>query len=90
MTTDPDHKFDLSLQLDDLDGALEIVQSIPPPESETKWKAIGDRALAAWRFDLARACFERANDFSALLLLLLATGDRTGLQSLSQQAREQI
>jgi len=69
-----------------LDGALEIARSIPAPESEVKWKAIGDRALAAWRFDLARECFENAGDLSALLLLLLAIGDRPGLQSLSQEA----
>lgn len=86
VTTDPDHKFDLSLQLDDLDGALEIARSIPPPESDTKWKAIGDRALAVWRFDLARECFEKANDLSALLLLLLAVGDRPGLERLSAEA----
>lgn len=86
VTTDPDHKFDLSLQLDDLDGALEIARGIPPPESDTKWKAIGDRALAVWRFDLARECFEKANDLSALLLLLLAIGDRPGLEKLSAEA----
>lgn len=88
VTTDPDHKFDLSLQLDDLDGALAIARSIPPPESDSKWKAIGDRALAVWRFDLARECFEKANDLSALLLLLLAVGDRPGLERLSADAGE--
>jgi coatomer subunit beta' len=29
VTTDPDHKFDLSLQLDDLDTALDIARSVP-------------------------------------------------------------
>ena len=32
IATDPDHKFDLALQLDDLDTALEIVRA----ESEVK------------------------------------------------------
>ena len=86
VTTDPDHKFDLSLLLDDLDGALEIARSVPPPEGDTKWKAIGDRALAVWRFHLARECFEHAGDLSALLLLLLAVGDRPGLEKLSAEA----
>jgi len=88
VTTDPDHKFDLSLQLDDLDGALEIARSVPPPEGDAKWKAIGDRALAVWRFDLARECFERAGDLSAQLLLLLSVGDRPGLEKLSAEAGE--
>ncbi|KAK0443982.1 coatomer protein [Desarmillaria tabescens] len=80
VTTDPDHKFDLSLQLDDLDTAVEIARSIPELEAEAKWKSLGDRALTVWRFDLARESFEKANDLSALMLLLLAIGDRDGLK----------
>jgi coatomer subunit beta' len=83
VTSDPDHKFDLSLQLDDLDTALEIARSIPELEAETKWKALGDRTLAVWQFDLARESFEKANDLSALMLLSLSTGDTAGLQKLT-------
>jgi coatomer subunit beta' len=86
VTTDPDHKFDLSLQLDDLDTALDIARSVPELEAETKWKALGDRALAVWRFDLARECFEKAGDLSALMLLLMSTGDRQGLKALAERA----
>lgn len=88
LTNDPDHKFDLSLQLDDLDTAVDIVRSVPENEAESKWKALGDRALLVWRFDLAREAFERANDLSALMLLLLSTGDREGLQRLAVTAGE--
>ena len=59
-------------------------------EAETKWKAVGDRALAVWRFDLARECFERAGDLSALMLLLLAVGDRNGLTKLAEKAGEDL
>ena len=83
VTTDPDHKFDLSLALDDLDGALAIARTLPQPESESKWKAVGDRALAVWRFDLARECFEQAGDLNSLMLLLMSTGDREGLEQLA-------
>lgn len=86
MTTDPDHKFDLALSLDDLDTALEIVRVVPDHEADVKWKALGDRALAVWRFDLARECFEKAGDLSALMLLFLSTGDRQGLLSLTEKA----
>ncbi|KAF7968238.1 hypothetical protein HWV62_31569 [Athelia sp. TMB] len=88
VTTDPDHKFDLSLQLDDLDTAVEIARSIPEVEAEMKWKSLGDRALSVWRFDLARESFEKANDLSALMLLLLSTGDKAGLQKLAASAEE--
>ena len=59
---------------------------MPETEAELKWKALGDRALTVWRFDLARECFEKANDLSALMLLMSATGDRTGLQALAEKA----
>lgn len=86
VTTDPDHKFDLSLALDDLETAITITRGIPEAEAEIKWKAIGDRALAVWRFDLAREAFEKAGDLSALMLLLLATGEREGLAALAKKA----
>ncbi|KAG1811654.1 coatomer WD associated region-domain-containing protein [Suillus variegatus] len=88
VTTDPDHKFDLSLQLDDLDTAVKIARSVSEPEAEAKWKSIGDRALTVWQFDLAREAFEKAGDLSALMLLLLSTGDREGLQKLAATAEE--
>ncbi|KAJ3758110.1 coatomer WD associated region-domain-containing protein [Lentinula raphanica] len=84
IATDPDHKFDLALQLDDLDTALEIVQA--ESESITKWKALGDRALAAWRFDVAKECFENAGDLSALMLLLMSMDE---LLKLAERAEKE-
>ena len=86
VTNDPDHMFDLSLQLDDLDRALRIARTVPELEAGPKWKAVGDKALAVWRFDLARECFEKSRDLSALMLLLLSTGDRDGLKNLANDA----
>lgn len=76
----------MSLSLDDLDTALEIARTVPELEADAKWKALGDRALAVWRFDLARECFEKAGDLSALMLLLMATGDQEGLRGLASKA----
>lgn len=86
VSQDQDHKFDLAISLDDLDTALAITEEIPPGEADAKWKTIGDRALALWRFDLARRCYENSNDLSSLMLLLLAMGDRSGLESLAKSA----
>ena len=81
ITTDPDHKFDLALALDDLDAALGVImQSVPEQEAESKWKTLGDRALAVWRFDLAKEAYEKARDLSSLMLLVVAMGDRAGLE----------
>ena len=63
---------------------MEIARSVPVLEGEVKWTSEGtcndDRALTVWRFDLAREYFRRAGDLSALVLLLMATGDREGLK----------
>ena len=81
ITTDPDHKFDLALALDDLDAALGVImQSVPEQEAESKWKTLGDRALAVWQFDLAKEAYEKARDLSSLMLLVVAMGDRAGLE----------
>ncbi|KAG1901734.1 coatomer WD associated region-domain-containing protein [Suillus fuscotomentosus] len=82
VTTDPDHKFDLSMQLDDLDTAVRIARSVSEPESETKWKAIGDHALMVWRFDLAREAFEKAGDLKGLQKLA-ATAAEKGAENLA-------
>ncbi|KAI6042200.1 WD40-repeat-containing domain protein [Pisolithus marmoratus] len=86
--TDPDHRFDLALQLDDLDVATDITRSVPEAEAESKWKALGDRALAVWRFDLAKEAFEKAGDLSSLMLLLLAVGNRDGLRKVGSLAEQ--
>lgn len=83
MTTDPDHKFDLALGLDDLDSALSITRETP---SDSKWRTIGDRALQAWKVTLAEECFKEAGDLSALLLIYTSSGSAEGMQWLAEQA----
>ena len=39
-----------------------------------------------WRFHLAKECFEKSGDLSALMLLLMAMGDQEGLKSLAGKA----
>lgn len=86
VSTDPDHKFDLAIQLDDLDTALALARSSPHLGSQSKWRTVGDRALASWKVGLAEECFKMANDLSALLLIYTSTGDREGLENLSKLA----
>lgn len=87
VTTDADHKFDLAIQLDDLDVALELVREAPSIGSEPKWKTVGDKALAAWKIDLAEECFRNAGDLPALLLIYSSIGSREGMQWLAKTAR---
>lgn len=85
VATDPEHKFDLALSLNQLDTALELARAA---NAEHKWKTVGDAALAAWDVVLAAECFTHAKDLGSLLLLHSSTGDRDGLRTLAKQAEE--
>lgn len=88
VSADPDHKFDLAVSLDDFGTALEIARSGPQAGSEPRWRTIGDKALNAWNITLAQECYEKANDFSALLLLASSKGDTEALTRLGDLAGE--
>ncbi|KAG6013043.1 hypothetical protein E4U43_007512 [Claviceps pusilla] len=85
VATDPEHKFDLAVSLNQLDTALELARAA---NAEHKWKTVGDAALAAWDVVLAAECFTHAKDLGSLLLLHSSTGDRDGLRTLARQAEE--
>ncbi|OBT54865.1 hypothetical protein VE04_03765 [Pseudogymnoascus sp. 24MN13] len=85
VATDPEHKFDLALALNQLPTALALARVA---DAEHKWKTVGDAALAAWDVALAAECFTHARDLGSLLLLHSATGGRDGRAALAEQARE--
>jgi len=59
------------------------MQSVPETEAESKWKVLGDRALAVWRFNLAKEAYEKAGDLGSLMLLVVSMGDRIGLERIA-------
>jgi coatomer subunit beta' len=85
VATDPEHKFELALALNQLDIALSLAKEA---DVDHKWKTVGDAALAAWDVGLAANCFAHAKDLGSLLLVYSSTSDREGLASLSAQATE--
>jgi coatomer subunit beta' len=85
VATDPEHRFDLALSLNDLETALVIAREA---NVEHKWKIVGDAALAGWNLALAQECFTNAKDVGSLLLLHTASSNREGLKSLAAQASE--
>ena len=87
VATDPEHKFDLALALNQLDIALELAKSA---DVDHKWKTVGDAALSGWDVPLATECFTHANDLGSLLLIYSSTGDREGLARLAKTAEESI
>ena len=83
VATDPEHRFDLALALNNLPIALEIAREAAV---EHRWKTVGDAALSAWDLALAEECFTNAKDMGSLLLLHTATNNADGLRNLVSQA----
>ena len=83
VATDPEHRFDLALALNNLPIALEIAREA---DVEHRWKTVGDAALSAWDLALAEECFTNAKDMGSLLLLHTATNNADGLRNLVSQA----
>ena len=83
VATDPEHRFDLALALNNLPVALEIAREA---NVEHRWKTVGDAALSGWDLALAEECFTRAKDMGSLLLLHTATNNTNGLKQLTTQA----
>jgi len=93
VTTDVDHKFDLALELGQLELGLELMGNIPADESETtesqaKWKRLSDLALSQSKLELAESAALACKDFSGLLLLYSSTANKEGLANLAELANE--
>ncbi|KAF1393718.1 hypothetical protein PFLUV_G00018940 [Perca fluviatilis] len=72
VTTDPEHKFELALQLGELKIAYQLASEA---ESEQKWKQLAELATTKCQFSLAQECLHQAQDYGGLLLLATASGD---------------
>jgi coatomer subunit beta' len=91
VTTDPDHKFDLALELGQTDTAHQILLETPDEdkdstESETKWKRLSDAALKENNLELVEAASLASHDYSDLLLLYSAVGNQAGMERLAVAA----
>ena len=83
VSMDPEHKFELAVQLEKLDVAYRLAQET---DSEHKWKQLADLALADWQYKLAEDCLIRAKDVGGLLLFYSSYGDIEGLRKTAQTA----
>lgn len=91
VTQDPDHKFDLSLELGHVDTAHQILLETPEKDkdstdTQTKWKRLSDAALKDTNLELCEAASIASNDYSGLLLFYSATGNFAGMEKLAQLA----
>jgi len=93
VTTDPDHKFDLSLELEHTSMAHELLLETSEEDKDStdtmaKWKRLSDAALKDTNLELCEAASISSNDFPGLLLLYTATGNLDGMEKLAKLASE--
>lgn len=91
VSRDPDHKFDLALDLGKLDEATKLLDAAFDPGGDTtesiiKWKRLGDLALANCDLHLAERCAGNAKDLAGLLMIYTASGNRSGVSGLASAA----
>ncbi|XP_074561524.1 coatomer subunit beta'-1-like isoform X1 [Curcuma longa] len=86
VATDPNYRFDLSVQLGQLEIAKEIATEV---QSESKWKQLGELAMSTGKLEMAEECLSQAMDLSGLLLLYSSLGDAEGIIKLASLAKEQ-
>ena len=83
VSSDKEHQFELALQLNRLDIAVELARET---NLEPKWKVVGDKALAVWDVILAEECYRNANDLGGLLLIYSSSGNAQGMKELAEKA----
>ncbi|CAG2183117.1 unnamed protein product, partial [Oppiella nova] len=60
VSTDPEHRFDLAVQLSDTKIAFQLALEA---QNEHKWKQLAELAISLAQFDLAQQCLHNAQDF---------------------------
>ena len=91
VTNDPDHKFDLSLELGQVEIAHSLMQETPEEDKDstdtmTKWKRLSDAALKDSNFELCESASLASNDYAGLLLMYSAIGNYVGMENLAKAA----
>merc|ERR1719309_997742 len=77
VTADPEHKFELALNLGNLQIAKDLAEK---SDSEQKWKQLADLATSKNDFELAQRCLSEARDFGGLMLLATSAGNKNDFE----------
>jgi len=93
VTQDADHKFDLALELGQIDMCHQLLLETPvedkdSTDTQTKWKRLSDAALKETNLELCESASIASNDFSGLLLLYSASGNLSGMERLAKLATD--
>lgn len=83
VSTDPEHKFELALQLGELQTAHSLALEAA---SQQKWRQLAELATTRGELDLAQECLHHAQDYGGLLLLATSSGDAEMVRKLGETA----
>ncbi|ENN71955.1 hypothetical protein HUJ04_003032 [Dendroctonus ponderosae] len=72
VSSDPDHKFELAIALEDLNTARVLAVEA---NNQQKWSQLGELAASNNNLQLAKECMQKAQDYGGLLLLATSSGD---------------
>ncbi|KAM9853533.1 uncharacterized protein ACBR49_004342 [Aulostomus maculatus] len=86
VSTDPEHKFELALELGELKTAYHLALEA---ESEQKWKRLAELASTKGQFNLAQECLHQAQDYGGLLLLATSSGNTAMVGKLAEGAEKE-
>jgi len=80
VSTDPEHRFELALQLKDLETGVALAKEIG---SQTKWAQVAELATQQARLEIAQMCLHEAHHYGGLLLLSTSAGNREMMEKLA-------
>lgn len=83
VSTDPEHKFELALQLSDLEAAVGLAREIG---SKAKWVQVAELAMAEAKLGLAQMCLHQAQHYGGLLLLSTSAGNVEMMDKLAESS----
>lgn len=72
VSTDPEHRFELALQLGELGVATTLAREAC---STQKWRQLAELATSKGELNLALECLHQAQDYGGLLLLATSSGE---------------
>ncbi|KAL1494880.1 hypothetical protein ABEB36_010396 [Hypothenemus hampei] len=86
VSTDPEHKFELAIALEDLNIARTLAIEANNPQ---KWSQLGELAASTNNLQLAKECMQKAQDYGGLLLLATSSGDQNLVQYLAETTQQE-
>ncbi|XP_048005111.1 coatomer subunit beta' isoform X1 [Leguminivora glycinivorella] len=89
VSTEPEHQFELALALGELGRARALAEEAaaaegaPSRTAAARWARLGAAAAAHADQELTKTCYQKAQDYSALLLFAASTADEALLEEVA-------